>query len=49
MNNPQLPDLFFMNAAEKRKYFDKLNAKFKNELAKSPQRKSARSNKINFK
>jgi hypothetical protein len=38
-----------MTAAEKRKYFDKLNAKFRKELANYPQRKSRVSKKINFK
>jgi len=38
-----------MTAGEKRKYFEKINTKFKKELAKSPQRKSSVSKKINFK
>ncbi len=38
--NPQLPPLFFMSRAEKKKYFEQLNKSFRQEISKTPQRKS---------
>lgn len=39
-DNPQLPPLFFMTKAEKKKYFESLNKNFHSQMAKLPQRKS---------
>ena len=47
-SNPQLPEIFFMSPKEKKRYFEKVNNKFKQQLAKTPQRKSKTKKKINF-
>jgi hypothetical protein len=39
-DNPQLPPLFFMTKAEKKKYFEDLNKTFHHQMTKIPQRKS---------
>jgi len=44
-----LPDIFFMNAKEKKKYFDSINQKFKKKLEKAPRRKSRTKKKTTFK
>lgn len=49
MNNPQLPDMFFMTKQEKKKYFESINEKFKDKLAKTPQRKSKTKKILKFK
>lgn len=49
MNNPQLPDIFFMTKQEKKKYFEDINRKFKEKLSKTPQRKSKTKKILKFK
>ena len=44
-----MPDIFFMNAKEKKRYFDDVSQKFKKKLEKAPRRKSSSKKKITFK
>lgn len=47
--NPQLPEVFFMTAKEKKKYFEKVNNKFKKIIEKAPQRKAKTTKAAKFK
>lgn len=47
-SNPQLPDIFFMTKAEKKKFFEDINNKFKKNLSQAPQRKSKNKKKLKF-
>ncbi len=47
--NPQLPPLFFMTRAQKKKYFEQLNKSFRQEISKTPQRKSKTKKILKFK
>jgi hypothetical protein len=38
--NPQLPPLFFMTKAEKKRYFEEMNRTFQKVIARTPQRKT---------
>jgi hypothetical protein len=47
--NPQLPPIFFMSKAEKKRHFEEINNNFNKKIAKMPQRKSKTKKILKFK
>ena len=47
--NPQLPDVFFMSANDKKKYFEAVNNKFRKFIDKTPQRQAKTKKAAKFK